>query len=700
MIFKIVNKTENRVRIRLGKYIFTKEQGYGLSAMLLTIKGISKVETSHINGSILIVHEDGFDCDVFFKKIHFLKISDLVSALPSEEEKIKEQEDEFKNDLVKHFLKHYVSKLIVPNFLYPYYVFVKGIPYMKKGLVAVSNAKMSVDLLDATAISLTLFSKNYTTASSTMFLLKLSDLLLDYSNARAKNQLASSLSLTNGQVWKIDFEGNEILTSINELKVSDVVRVRKGFMIPVDGTVVNGLALINEATMTGEPLSVEKRKDSTVFAGTLVEDGEIDVKVRTTGGQTRIAKIVDLINDGEEVKASIQGRAENLADEIVPLSFGLFLGTFLITRNFSRALSVLMVDFSCAIKLTTPIAVISALKESAENKILVKGGKYLELLSQIDTVVFDKTGTLTEAVPKVSKIIAVNEDYQEDKILRIAACLEEHFPHSVAASIVNEAKSRGLEHPEDHGKVEYIVAHGIASTYKGVKWFIGSKHFIFEDEKIPYPHEKEEFLNSEIGTDSAVYLAVEGSLVGIICINDPPRRDAKEAIKMLKQSGIKKIVMITGDSEATAKNISNKLDLDEYFAAVLPDGKVNLIENLKANGSKVLMVGDGINDAPALSCADVSITLQGSSDIAREVSDITILSHSLTDIIYVRNLSNCLMSKIKTQYGLIATFNTALILLGVSGVLTASQTALFHNISTVYFASSSSRSLLKKKVDS
>ncbi|MFI3206184.1 MAG: heavy metal translocating P-type ATPase, partial [Clostridia bacterium] len=420
-------------------------------------------------------------------------------------------------------------------------------------------------------------------------------------------------------------------------------------------------------------------------------------EVLELSNSSRISKIIQMIDDGEENKASIQGNAEKLADKIVPASLGLSIATLLLTRNVARAMSVLMVDFSCAIKLTTPLVIITALHEATKNQILVKGGKYLELLSKADTVVFDKTGTLTKAVPKISKVIAVSDKYNQDAVLRVAACLEEHFPHSVASAIVAHATEKGLVHPEKHEKVEYIVAHGIASSYEGHRAIIGSKHFIFEDEGVEFNEELFKTLTEEIGSDSAIYLAIDHELVGVICVQDPPRDDAKETIEKLREQGIKEVVMITGDGEEVAKNMCEKLNIDRYFASVLPDGKSALIKALKDEGKTVLMVGDGINDAPALSMADVSMTLKSSSDIAREVSDIAIHSESLLQIVYARKLATALMNKISNNYKFIVGFNSSLILLGMGGIITGNTSAWLHNFSTLGLAGFSAKSILKEK---
>ncbi|MFI3228353.1 MAG: heavy metal translocating P-type ATPase [Clostridia bacterium] len=692
MRYQIVTRKPSFLRIRFGKYIFTREQGYGIASDLLHIDGVESVVTNEVNGSVT-VHYSGDLEQLLLDKFTKLRQCDLHETNPTDTQRQKDMDNDFQERLLLMVAKKLTVDLIFPKYLRNALTWKRSFRFMHMGARALSRGKMSVEVLDGTAITASLFTGQHSTASSIMFLLNLSDLMLEYSNARAKNALASSLAIQISKVWLVT-DDVEVSLPIGELKIDDIIRVRAGSMVPVDGTIVSGEALINEATMTGEPLAVHKNAGSTVFAGTVVETGEIDIQVKALSSDSRISKIIQMIDDGEDTKAHIQGKAERLADGIVPVSFGLFLATFLFTGNISRALSVLMVDFSCAIKLTTPISIISALREGANKEIVVKGGKYLEILSKVDTIVFDKTGTLTNAVPKVSKILPMCDKYDENQVLMIAACLEEHFPHSVAAAIVAHAENQGLYHPEEHEKVEYIVAHGIASSYQGKRAIIGSRHFVFEDENIPYPTDKQQFLEDEIGSDSAVYLAMEGKLIGIICVNDPPRDEAKAVISALRKQGIREIIMITGDGESTARHISENLGLDRYFASVLPDQKAHLVDELKAEGKTVLMVGDGINDAPALSTANVSMTLNGSSDIAREVSDIALLSDTLETMITARELACSLMNKISTNYRFIVGFNSALIACGIFGFIPASTSAWLHNASTVTLAGVSTRSLL------
>ncbi|WP_317854214.1 heavy metal translocating P-type ATPase [Chakrabartyella piscis] len=700
MNFKIVCDELNRLRLRFGKYAFSKEQGYSITNLLMEIEGITMAQTNTANGSVLFAYESAASKTEALKLLSGLNLLELEDGVASDEVKRAEIETAFRQKLSKMCLKQAITKtafsFILPGSFHAGYVGIKSIPYLRSGMRCMRKGRISVEVLDATAIGSSLCTGQHDTSSSIMFLLSLSELLLEYSNARAKNALAGSLAINIDKVWLVR-DGEEIQIPTKDLCIGDVIRVRTGSMIPVDGTIVDGDALINEAMMTGEPLSVHKNEGSTVFAGTVIEEGDITLSVRELSNSSRISKIIQMIDTGEENKAAIQGNAEKLADRIVPVSFGLFFATLAFTGNFTRALSVLMVDFSCAIKLTTPLVIITALREATQNQVLVKGGKYLELLSKVDTVVFDKTGTLTKAVPKISKVISVSDAYTEDTILTIAACLEEHFPHSVASAIVAHAVEKDLVHPENHEKVEYIVAHGIASSYQGHRAVIGSKHFVFEDENIPLDEATNTYLTDAIGSDSAVYLAIDNELVGVVCINDPPRDDAKETIEALRKEGIQEIIMITGDGEAVAKHICDELGIDRYFASVLPDGKSSLVQSLKEEGKTILMVGDGINDAPALSMAHVSATLKGSSDIAREVSDIAIHNESLLQLVYARKFSTALMNKISNNYNFIVGFNSMLILLGMGGVISSSTSAWLHNVSTLSLAGLSTRPTLKSE---
>lgn len=696
MNFQIICNQQNRLRLRFGKYIFNQKQGYSLEAVLLSCNGVDSVVANSQNGGLLISYDSKIvTARELMSIVKNIKRKELVEISPNDQQKQRELNKDFQLKAIKlaanHFIRRPILALILPPSLRAIRIWFRASRFIHLGLGSMyRHGRLTVETLDATAITASLCYGNHSTTSSIMFMLNLSELLMNYSNARAKHALAGSLAINISHVWLVKDE-EEISIPLKDLQIGDTIHIQMGNMIPVDGTITAGDALVNEATITGEPLPTHKSSGNTVFAGTVITEGDLFIEVRTLSSDSRISKIVQMIDEGEGAKASIQSNAERLADGIVPISFGAFVATLLLTGNMTRALSVLMVDFSCAIKLTTPLVILTALREAAQNQVVIKGGKYLEVLSAVDTVVFDKTGTLTNAVPKVSKIISLHKDYNEDDILRIAACLEEHFPHSMAAAIVEDAAQKGLHHPETHEKVEYVVAHGIASSYQGQRSIIGSRHFIFEDEGVPLPSMNMDEIDKQIGSDSAVYLAVENELVGIICVSDPPRIDAADTIKALREQGIKEILMITGDNEGTAKYISEQIGLDRYFASVLPDGKAKLIQQLKEEGNTILMVGDGINDAPALSCANVSMTLNGSSDIAREVSDIAILSDNLDRIVYARRLATALMDRINNNYHFIVGFNASLIGLGVTGIITSNTAAWLHNASTFSLAALSTR---------
>lgn len=493
-------------------------------------------------------------------------------------------------------------------------------------------------------------------------------------------------------------DDGDVLIPIDDLSVGDNIRVQTGKIIPIDGTVVSGDANVNESSMTGEPLPAHKQEGDSVFAGTVVEEGSLVIRVRELASNTKISKIIDLINDSENLKAGVQSHAERLADRIVPFSFLGFFAVLAFTRNITKAVSLLMVDYSCAIKLSTPIAVISAIKEAADNKITIKGGKYLEAFANADTIVFDKTGTLTNAEPTLEKVISFSE-YSEDDILRIAACLEEHFPHSVANAVVIAAAQRGLSHIEEHTQVNYIVAHGISTTLHGKRAVIGSKHFVVEDENVEITQEQQEKINEKSGACSVLYLAVGGELIGVLCISDPPRKEAKKAIELLKSHGIKNVVMLTGDSFKAAKATAEMLGITEYKYQVLPEQKHGYVERLKSDGNKVIMVGDGINDTPALAAADVSVAMSDASDIARETADITITNSDITELVRIRILSELLMRRINKNYRFIIGFNSALMLSGLIGIITPSLSALLHNASTMLICAKSMSPLIDDEND-
>lgn len=528
-----------------------------------------------------------------------------------------------------------------------------------------------------------------------IILLSVSSLLEEYTHARTKAVLTSSLAIKADKVWLAS--GNEdVLIPIKDLQAGDLIRVRTGSVIPVDGEITEGEAYVNESSMTGEPLAVMKSVNATVFAGTVVEEGSIVVRVRAVSSDTKIQKIIELIDSSENLKAGIQSRAERLADGIVPFSFLGFGLTLLLTRNITKAVSLLMVDYSCAIKLSTPISVISAIREAADRNITIKGGKYLEAFAAADTIVFDKTGTLTNAEPVLEQVIPF-ADYSEEDVLRTAACIEEHFPHSMARAIVKGAELRGVLHAEEHAEVNYIVAHGIATTLHGERAIIGSRHFVCEDEGVTITDEQQAYIDEKAGASSVIYLAVGGKLAGVLCINDPPRQEAARAVRLMKKSGIENIIMLTGDSQSAAAIIAEQLGITEFHAQVLPEEKHGHIEQLKADGHCVIMVGDGINDAPALAAADVSVAMSDASDIAKETADITLRGAGLDELAVMRKISERLMQRINANYRFIVGFNTALLLLGFGGIISPSLSALLHNGSTMAICMKSMMPLLEDK---
>ena len=549
--------------------------------------------------------------------------------------------------------------------------------------------------LDGASISACLIQKNYNTAGTVMFLLSVSGLLEDYTRARTRAALTDSLAIKADQVWLAGKDADTLIP-MSQLQVDDCIRVRTGSVIPVDGQITEGEAYINEASMTGEPLAVMKSTGASVFAGTVVEEGSVVIKVRKLSSDTKISKIIELIDNSENLKAGVQSKAERLADSIVPYSFLGFALTLLFTRNVTKAVSVLMVDYSCAIKLSTPIAVISAIKEAADDDVTVKGGKYLEEYALADSIVFDKTGTLTNAEPVLEKVIALG-DYSEAETLKIAACLEEHFPHSVARAIVKGAADRYIDHAEEHAEVQYIVAHGISTTLHGKRAIIGSRHFVCEDEGIEITDEQQAEIDEKSGACSVVYLAVGDKLTGALCISDPPRPEAEEAVRKLKEAGITNIVMLTGDSAKAAEITAQKLGISDFRAQVLPEDKHRYVEQLKEQGHRVIMVGDGINDAPALAAANVSVAMSDASDIAKETADITVRGADLTQLAAIRQLSEKLMHRINSNYRFILLFNSALLLSGAFGLLQPSASALLHNASTMAICAKSMTPLEDKK---
>lgn len=694
MRYRIVSDYPGRIRVRFGGYAFDKSLESCIQKVTEANPFILSAEVHYANGGLLICYKKDRRHDV----ISFIESLDFRTLTPlPEDTATNEIDNNFKKGLTKLVAVHYAKKLLLPAPLRAALAVYNGAKYILKGVSVLAEGKLTVEVLDAASITACLAQRNFKTASTIMLMLSVSSLLEEYTHARTKAVLTSSLAVKADTVWLAN--GNEdVLIPISKLSVGDKIRVRTGSVIPVDGEITEGEAYINESSMTGEPLAVMKSVNATVFAGTVVEEGSIVVSVRAISSDTKIQKIIELIDSSENLKAGIQSRAERLADGIVPFSFLGFGLTLLFTRNITKAVSLLMVDYSCAIKLSAPIAVISALREAADHSITVKGGKYLEAFASADTIVFDKTGTLTNAEPVLERVIPF-EGRSEEEVLKIAACIEEHFPHSMARAIVKGAEERGVVHAEEHAEVNYIVAHGIATTLHGKRAVIGSRHFVCEDEGVEITDEQQTKIDEFSGASSLIYLAVGGQLAGVLCINDPPRAEAARAVSLIKKCGIENVVMLTGDSRYAAEKIARQLGITEVHAQVLPEEKHSHIERLKAQGHKVIMVGDGINDAPALAAADASVAMSDASDIAKETADITLRGVELTELAALRVLSERLMNRINSNYRFILAFNTSLLVLGFIGVITPSMSALLHNGSTIAICAKSMTPLLKSDDD-
>lgn len=599
---------------------------------------------------------------------------------------------EYWDKLVTKVVVHYGNKLFLPMPVRTVITGVKSIKYIYQGIHTLLQRRIEVPVLDATAIGVSMFRGDISTAGSVMFLLGIGEILEEWTHKKSVDDLARSMSLNISRVWLCN-DGQEMLVPTTEVRTGDLVRVHMGNMIPFDGAVAEGEAMVNQASLTGESEPVRKYKESTVYAGTVVEEGELTIRVKETNGSSKFDKIVTMIEESEKLKSGLESKAEHLADRLVPYTL---LGTgitYLLTRNVTKAISVLMVDFSCALKLAMPISVLSAIREASNYHVTVKGGRYLEAMAEADTIVFDKTGTLTKAQPTVKQVVAFN-GMSENELLRIAACLEEHFPHSMAKAVVQAAVERHLVHEELHSKVEYIVAHGISSKINDKKVVIGSYHFVFEDEKCAVPDGMMEAFEKLPSECSHLFMAIDYELAAVICIEDPLREEAANVIRELKEAGISKVVMMTGDSDRTAKAIASKVGVDEYYSEVLPEDKASFVEAEKKAGRKVIMIGDGINDSPALSAADIGIAISDGAEIAREIADITVGADSLNELVTLKLISNGLMKRIHKNYRFIVSFNTGLILLGVAGILQPATSALLHNTSTLMIGLKSMQDIL------
>ena len=691
MKYKIVYDGKGRIRFRCGQYAFMEHEESKIEKALTDMEFVKSAKVSCANGGILVMYE-GIHREDVIKAVEMLDVKQLWDIKEDESLSVRAIDRKFRKDIKRIVVKRLVHKLLIPKPLSTAITVFKGCKYIIKGIQELFSFRLDVEVLDAASITACLAQRDFKTAGSVMFLLSVSALLEDYTKAKTKAALTDSLMIHTDKLWKVDDSG-EYQVSMSELNIGDRIRVQTGSVIAVDGEIIDGQAEINEASMTGEALPVSKAKGSTVFAGTVIENGNIVIKIRALSENTRISQIAELISRSDSLKAQMQGKAERLADSIVPYSFLAFLTAWLLTRDIKRAVSLLMVDYSCAIKLSVPIAVISAIKEAADHDMTVKGGKYLEAYANADTIVFDKTGTLTNAEPKLKAVVPFGR-YTSNEVLKIAACIEEHFPHSVARAIVNAAKEKGIVHAEEHTEVIYIVAHGIATKLFGERAVIGSRHFIAEDEGISISEEQQKIIDDTAQGSSVVYLAIGGQLAGALCINDPPRKEAAKVIADLKNADFKHIVMLTGDSKGAAESTAKMLGIDEYYYQVLPENKHGYISKLKSQGKSVVMVGDGINDSPALAEANVSVAMSDASDIARETADITLRSCDLEELIHLRTLSRLLMKRIENNYRFILGFNSALMALGFFGIVTPGFSALLHNTSTMLICLKSMTPLL------
>ena len=590
---------------------------------------------------------------------------------------------------------HYARKLFLPAPIAAAYTIWRSIAFVWKGIRCLLQRKLEVEVLDALSISASILRSDFNTASSVMFLLNLGSLLEEWTRKKSLDDLARSMALNVDKVW-VRSQGTEVLLPLTKVQPGDEIVVRSGNMIPLDGTVIEGEAMINQAALTGESMPVRKIEGATVYAGTVVEEGECVFLAKAAGGSNRYDKIVAMIEESEKLKSSTENRALELADKLVPWCLAGTVVTYALTRNVTRAISILMVDFSCALKLSMPLAVLSAMRECGTAHITVKGGKYLEALAKADTIVFDKTGTLTRATPQVVDVIPFSQS-EKDDVLRLAACLEEHFPHSMANAVVRAAKERNLAHEEVHSEVEYIVAHGIASRVSGERVVIGSYHFVFEDEHCIIPADEQEKFDSLAPEYSHLYMAVSGQLVGVICIADPLRPEAASVLHQLHKLGIRNTVMMTGDSYRTAEAIAKQVGVDQFYAEVLPEDKANFVQKEKAAGHTVVMIGDGINDSPALSAADIGIAINSGAAIAREIADVTIKADSLEELVALKAIANQLQRRVSANYHFVLSFNSTLIVLGAMGILQPATSAMLHNLSTIGISLKSMTNLLQEE---
>ena len=685
MRFKIEHEIRGRVRLHICQKRMTCRQADQLEYFLTKLNGVTSAKVVERNQDVVICYSD--NREEMLRAIQRFSYEKAEAPESYLQNSGREMNGEYWEKMVNHVVLHYGKKIFLPLPVRTFLTTLKSVKYIWKGVRTLAKCRIEVPVLDATAIGVSMLRGDFSTASSVMFLLGFGEILEDWTHKKSVDDLARSMSLNVSKVWLIT-EDSEVQVGTDEIKPGDRVRIHMGTVIPFDGIVTEGEAMVNEASLTGESMPVAKHESSYVYAGTVMEEGELTIRVKETSGSTKFEKIVTMIEETEKLKSAVESKAEHLADTLAGTAL-----TYALTRNVTKALSILMVDFSCALKLAMPISVLAAIREANAHHITVKGGKFLEAVAEADTIVFDKTGTLTKAQPTVVDVVSFNGDSKEN-LLRLAACMEEHFPHSMAKAVMDAAKERGLTHEEMHSKVEYIVAHGISTMVDGRKAIIGSHHFVFEDEKCTIPVGKEELFRNLPEEYSHLYLGIEGKLAAVICIEDPLRPEAPEVVKALRKAGFTQIVMMTGDSDRTAKAIAARVGVDKYYSEVLPEDKAKFVEEAKAQGRKVLMVGDGINDSPALSAADVGIAISDGAELAREIADITIGADDLNVMVTLKEISNGLMDKIHKNYRRIVGINGSLIALGVTGVIQPTMSALLHNTSTLLIGMDSMKSVL------
>lgn len=675
----IVHESRGRMRVQLKQKHMSIAQADLLETWLQNQPWADQV-TVHERTRCIILYYTGTREQVIASLRRF-SWKEAEESITLTNHSSRELNREFEEKLVGKIVWKATSTLFLPPPLRVARVILHSIPFLRRGLSCILHRQMKVELLDALSIGISACRRDFGTAGAVMFLLEVGELLEDWTRKKSVDDLARCMALNVDRVWLRTPEG-EVLTPISQISVGDQVVVRAGGIIPVDGIVLEGDISVNQASLTGESIPIAKRIGGAVYAGTVVEEGECVIEVKQASGQSRYDQIVTMIERSEQMKSETESKAAHLADKLVPYTFAGSLLSLLLTRNTARALSVLMVDFSCALKLAMPLAVLSAMREAGKAHITVKGGKFLEVVAQADTIVFDKTGTLTHACPQVAQVVPFGGN-DEQEMLRMAACLEEHFPHSMANAVVAEASARGLKHDEFHTKVEYLVAHGIVSTVNGERVCIGSSHFIFEDEGCTIPEGEQERFDNLSSAYSHLYLAIGQKLAAVLCISDPLREEAKDVMSALRQLGIKRTVMLTGDSHHTAKAIAAEVGIDDFCAEVLPSDKAEYVAKLRAEGHTVLMIGDGINDSPALSEADAGLAIRDGAAIAREIADITLSADSLWELVRLRQISMALMKRIHSNYRFVILFNGSLIALGVGGILTPAASATLHNLSTL-----------------